>query len=97
MAVSAKYGRVTVEHEPGEPLGEDEPVFLIRARDVIAVEGILRYRDAYEAEVLRRQHPDPHEHYVNVLDNEMTRGLREDAGRFEGWQAEHPDLVKVPD
>jgi hypothetical protein len=44
-----KYGRVTVENAPGNPLGEDEPVFLIRGRDAVAIVGILAYGHAAEA------------------------------------------------
>lgn len=61
MAVDLKYGEVTVEKEPGNPLnGTDEPVFVIRARDKSALMIIGEYakinshlkdsvEDAYQA------------------------------------------------
>lgn len=33
MGVDLKYGRITVEHERRIPIGDDEPVFLFRAKD----------------------------------------------------------------
>lgn len=33
MAVSLKYGRVTVEKMPGTPFVDDEPVFVFRSSD----------------------------------------------------------------
>ena len=39
MAVSGKYGRVTVP-----PIGEDEPVFILRAQDRLAEPAIEMYR-----------------------------------------------------
>jgi len=40
MAVSEKYGRVFISK-----IGEEEPVFILRAQDELAAEAIERYRD----------------------------------------------------
>jgi hypothetical protein len=40
MAVSEKYGKVFISK-----IGEEEPVFILRAQDQLAAEAIERYRD----------------------------------------------------
>jgi hypothetical protein len=40
MAVSEKYGRVFISK-----IGEEEPVFILRAQDELAAEAIEGYRD----------------------------------------------------
>lgn len=35
MGIDRKYGRVTVENERRLPIGDDEPVFLFRAKDAL--------------------------------------------------------------
>lgn len=83
MAHDAKYGEVTVENEPGNPLnGTDEPVFLLRARDQAALAGI----EAYRADCRRKGSPQEH------LD-----GITEVMERFAIWQHENAGLLKVPD
>ena len=47
MALDAKYGKVTLEREPAS-LEDDEPVFVLRAQDALAVEVLTYYRDLYE-------------------------------------------------
>lgn len=47
MAYDAKYGAITVEHEPGNTLGDDEPVFLLRARDVTSGAVLAEWQDAH--------------------------------------------------
>ena len=82
MAHDAKYGRVTVEHEPGNPLGDDEPVFLLRARDATAVSVLY----AYAAICAKANSPTEHVDAVEDL-----------AETFREWQTNHIDLVKTPD
>ena len=42
MAKDRKYGTVTVELGT---LGEDEPVFILRGQDVLAIETLTHYRE----------------------------------------------------
>lgn len=67
-----------------------EPVFLIRAKDKVSVEAVLRYRDAYEDAALN---PGPH----GVDEDDFVTELRNVAGVFEDWQESHPALVRIPD
>jgi hypothetical protein len=39
MAISGKYGKVDIEH-----IGENEPVFIIRAQDTLAVQALENYQ-----------------------------------------------------
>lgn len=82
MATDAKYGRITVEREPGNPLGVDEPVFLLRARDVTSGATLAEYRAQSEA------YGSPAEHLA-ALDDVILA--------FARWQDAHPESVKVPD
>lgn len=82
MARDAKYGTITVEHESGNPFGDDEPVFLLRARDVTSGAVLRAYRDQCET------YGAPQEHLASIAEVEAT---------FAWWQDEHADLVKVPD
>lgn len=82
MARDAKYGLVLVEKTPGNPLGDDEPVFLLRARDVTSVDVLKEYQ---RQSVLLSADPT----HVRSLDNVISN--------FKAWQDENPELVKVPD
>lgn len=83
MAVSGKYGQITVEREPGNPLnGTDEPVFLLRARDKTAVLALVTYQQSAKANGAGPM--------IEVMMNETII-------RFREWQKAHPDLVKAPD
>lgn len=84
MAVDMKYGRVNVEREPGNPLGDDEPVVVFRARDV----NLPLLLDHYASICASAPGASPRAHVDAVYE------LRQ---RVDEWQAAHPDLVKVPD
>ncbi len=45
MAIDQKYGDVTVSDAPGTPFGDDEPVFIIRGQDALALEAIDHYTE----------------------------------------------------
>lgn len=77
MATDRKYGKIEI---PGIP--EDEPVFIIRAKDKISLEVI----EAYSFHAALESCP---EEFVKSID---AVGLE-----FEQWQAEHEELVKLPD
>jgi len=78
MAAGGKYGEVTVEHGH---IPEDEPVFVLRARDRCAY-SIL---SAYEA--VCRQEGSPHGHLAEV---------RSVMSRFKSFREAHADRMKVP-
>lgn len=82
MAVDQKYGNVEVEKVPGNPFIEDEPVFLLRGRDVVAVATVRHYAQTCE------RHGSPKAHVESVL---------EAADAMAAWQKENPDVVKLPD
>ncbi len=75
MAVDRKYGRVELEH--GD-IGEDEPVFVFRAQDALAVR-VLAY---YASLCIEAGSPDGH-----------VTGIGTAADEFEAWQAEHRTQV----
>ncbi len=76
MAVDAKYGQVEI---PGIP--EDEPVFIIRAKDVAALDAIMDY--FIDAKAQGAEFTPEHE-------NEALQPFLE-------WRNSHKELVKVPD
>ena len=82
MAFDQKYGRVTVEIEPGNPLGENEPVFILRGRDALAGEAIQKYADICSSAGAAPEH---------------IASVRRVGHNLERWQDENPDLVKEPD
>lgn len=82
MAISAKYGKVTVEREPGNPFGEDEPVFLLRARDSASATTL-----EYYLTLMALLDTTP-EHILSVKDVIDT---------FRDWRENNIELVKVPD
>jgi hypothetical protein len=82
MAHDAKYGRVVVEREPGNPLGDDEPVFLLRGRDSLTPRTLNKYADFCSST------GSPAEHVASI---------RQAALRISRWQDDNPDLVKQPD
>lgn len=84
MAVDEKYGQVTVEKQPGNPLGEDEPIFILRARDMYAAEAIRAY-----AEICQEAEPPTQPRHLAAIENARAR--------FEKWQEQNPELVKQPD
>lgn len=88
MALDLKYGQVTVEHEPGTSLnGTDEPVFVLRAQDKLAVQTIARYRNF--AAQIEEEESQRSEEFFTVLDNVLEA--------FTDWQRENADKVKLPD
>ncbi len=67
MSNCPKYGRITTELKD---IPEDEPVFLLRGQDVLAVENVLYYADAREA----------------VGHDEAALEIRELAARMANWR-----------
>lgn len=83
MGYDMKYGEVTVENEPGNRLnGEDEPVFVIRARDRASVATLMDYRNNACQE---------------GAESKMLASVDTTIEQFEQWQSENHGLIKVPD
>jgi hypothetical protein len=78
VAYDLKYGKVTTEHGN---IGEDEPVFVLRARDVTAPKAII----AYIKLVLMEGAPMHH-----------VRASLISLERFRRWQSSNRDQVRVP-
>jgi hypothetical protein len=87
-----KYGRVTAELKN---LPEDEPVFILRAKDALAPIAVELYASLLEA---------AHAGYIagdngmdgNALER-MSIDVRNAAAQMTVWQAEHIDQVRLPD
>lgn len=77
MAVDTKYGDIDIEGIP-----DDEPVFVIRAKDEVSVQTLNQYADN------ATRNGSPSEHHASV---------RRRAAEFQEWQDANPDLVKTPD
>jgi hypothetical protein len=82
VARDSKYGAVTVEHTPGAPLRDDEPVFLLRGIDHVAPGLIREYARRCELSGCTPAHV-----------NAVYRA----ADDMEHWQHAHPRLVHRPD
>jgi hypothetical protein len=74
-----KYGQVTTERGTIAP---DEPVFVIRGRDMSAPDAI----DAYASAAA-----------LHGADDELVSVVHERAEAMREWQRQHPDSLKVPD
>jgi hypothetical protein len=64
-----------------EPKIDDMPVFVIKAKDALALQAVIAYRDLCDGHGLREQAAQ-----VQLALVEMA-----------GWRAEHEDLIKMPD
>lgn len=80
MAVDRKYGKVEI---PG--IAEDEPVFIIRAQDVLAIPTLVRYQNFRLAAEETPPSPEWQDHLESVIDD------------FETWKGDNADKMKLPD
>ncbi len=78
MGYDRKYGKVTTERGT---IGEDEPVFVIRAADVSASAAIEAY--AFHARRFGAS-------------TSLTDPVFERAEQVRAWQRRNPDLVRIP-
>ena len=74
-----------VNRQSNEPIPDDEPVFILRARDIHAVDVLERYLS------LVATARGPH------LDVEHYRAVKIRQAQFQLWAAKHPDRMKFPD
>jgi hypothetical protein len=82
--IDSKYatdGTYLYNKVSGEVLPEDEPLFLLRARDILAVDAIQHYLNLCNANKCVESH---------------LLGVIEVLRRFENFQVEHPDRMKQP-
>lgn len=77
MAQDAKYGQLDI---PG--IGADEPVFVIRAKDVASAGAIEAYGEVA---------------FACGASESFAVSVGNRADEFRAWQAENQDSVKVPD
>ncbi len=86
MAQSGKYGRITVELDSkSHPLNDprsDEPVFLVRGRDAVAVLALVTYKQAALA---------------HGAGPRVEIGMDKLIEEFRVWQRDHAHVVKTPD
>jgi hypothetical protein len=81
MAVDRKYGKVSIKGIPA-----DEPVFILRAQDALAIQTIARYQTfAHALDGTSARAPE----FVSSLDEVMAD--------FRSWQSDNPDALKLPD
>lgn len=78
MAYDWKYGRVSTERGTIE---HDEPVFVIRGRDLAAPDAIDAYAEAAAK---------------NGAGVDITDVCHERADAIREWQRDHPEVLKIP-
>ena len=78
MAVDRKYGKVTFEK--GD-IGEDEPVFVFRARDATVPDLLAEYWWLCDNAGSPQHHLD---------------AIRDAKTDIEKWQKDNPDQVRIP-
>lgn len=77
MAIDSKYGEIEITGIPA-----DEPVFILRAQDILTPDMVLRYGEGCRA----AGSPDTH---VDAVLNARQALMQ--------WQEDNPDAVKVAD
>lgn len=87
MAFDTKFGSVDLEHGS---IGEDEPVFVLRAKDKFALGTISDYeqrvRAAIEAEEITQEDA-----------NDLLEDLCQARAAFERFATDNPEDMKYPD
>lgn len=93
MALDMKYGQIDI---PGIP--EDEPVFILRAKDSLSELAISEYQSLY-VKFKNHEKDFPENADIETLRqaNDFLNRLRAVRRVFVEWQASHADSVKVPD
>ncbi len=74
-------GEQIVKTSNGEPIPEDEPVFILRARDRLALEVLEYYRNICEQD--------------GCIDFQLD-GIGINIQRFDAFAREHPERMKQP-
>lgn len=66
---------------------EDEPIFVLRAQDDLAVHTLARYRN--DAATIEDANKRPNQEWMDQMDGVIQT--------FGGWRNANPDKIKVPD
>lgn len=90
MAQDLKYGDVDI---PGVP--DDEPVFILRARDVLSEATISDYQALYAAHARRTLDTNDEEGHAKA--EAFISSLRRVRTVFTSWQSLHAKTVRTPD
>ena len=100
----SKYGKVTAELRE---IPEDEPVFVLRGKDVLAPTAVEGYSAllvaAREGWAAGQVHSDDAKSMGPIVDgvieefDRMIDEVRGAAAEMLAWQAENPDKVRIPD
>lgn len=85
MPLDLKYGEVEMEKRPST-MKDDEPVFILRAQDILALPIIARYENLY-----RLSQPDGFDSNAS----EFLSNVRNVRIAFEDWQRNNKS--KLPD
>lgn len=99
LAQEPKYtvrgGRI-VNRASGEAIPDDEPVFILRARDVLAIDALVAYSVIVGADA-QRLYTDPakREAYLKMADHHAAVDCR--IGDFSKFKKQHPERMKKPD
>lgn len=82
MALSTKYPDVQIELPEGfTPIADDEPVFIVRGQDGLAVAALRGY-------VTKCAEAGVEQSHLNAVEAELHR--------WETWQASNPTRIKMP-
>jgi hypothetical protein len=82
MAKDLKYPRVDIDTGGHSPIGEDEPIFILRAQDKKSVKLLDSYLLLCQGSGCSGDH---------------LEAIEENIKRFEDWQSQNPSAVKLPD
>jgi hypothetical protein len=74
-------GSQIIKISNGEPIPEDEPIFILRARDRLALALLEHYRSLSEMDGCN-------EYHMKALDRSIFR--------FERFREDHPERMKQP-
>ena len=80
---------------PFEKLHPDEPWFFIRAQDALSPESIQHYAALLKRESDKAYTAEQDEKGAELL--KQSLGVMRVAHSFIDWQADHPELTKLPD
>lgn len=74
-----RLGLIKISNE--QPIPDDEPIFILRARDWNALDAIMAYADICKNDECNEYHME---------------GLKEAIGRFIKFKLDHPERMKQP-
>lgn len=82
MPLNSKYDGLQIELPEGfTPIEDDEPVFILRGQDGLAIAGIRGY-------LTKLSEANADQSHIESVSDELQK--------WEGWQAANPDRIKMP-